>query len=143
MATWCEELTPWERPWCWERLKAGGEGDDRGWDGQMMSLTRWTWIWVSSNSCNGQGGLAYCNPRGLIELNMTEQLNWIKLIFFYIYLVFCGLGRLTFILIDFWRLVWIFCVSSHINEGKKSFIFPVCMLFISFSWLILHWLYWI
>ena len=70
-----------------------------------------------------------------IELNQTD--------FFYIYLVFCGLGRLTFILIDFWRLVWIFCVSSHINEGKKSFIFPVCMLFISFSWLILHWLYWI
>ena len=32
------------RPWCWERLKAGGEGDDRGWDGQMASLTRWTWV---------------------------------------------------------------------------------------------------
>ena len=32
-ATWCEELTHWKRPWCWERLKAGGEGDDRGWDG--------------------------------------------------------------------------------------------------------------
>ena len=33
LATWWEELTPWKRPWCWERLKAGGEGDDRGWDG--------------------------------------------------------------------------------------------------------------
>ena len=33
LATWCEELTHWKRPWCWERLKAGGEGDDRGWDG--------------------------------------------------------------------------------------------------------------
>ena len=32
-ATWCKELTHWKRPWCWERLKAGGEGDDRGWDG--------------------------------------------------------------------------------------------------------------
>ena len=29
LATWCEELTHWKRPWCWERLKAGGEGDDR------------------------------------------------------------------------------------------------------------------
>ena len=37
LATWCEEPTHWERPWCWERLKAGGEGDDRGWDGWMAS----------------------------------------------------------------------------------------------------------
>ena len=39
LATSCEELTHWKRPWCWERLKAGGEGDDRGWDGWMVSLT--------------------------------------------------------------------------------------------------------
>ena len=39
LATWCKELTHWKRPWCWERLKAGGEGDDRGWDGWMASPT--------------------------------------------------------------------------------------------------------
>ena len=50
LATSCEELTHWKRPWCWERLKAGGEGDDRGWDGWMASLTRWTWVWVDSGS---------------------------------------------------------------------------------------------
>ena len=44
----CEELTHWKRPWCWESLKAGGEGDDRGWDGWMASLTWWTWVWVDS-----------------------------------------------------------------------------------------------
>ena len=49
-ATWCEELTHWKRPWCWERLKARGEGDDRGWDGWMASLTQWTWVWLSSGS---------------------------------------------------------------------------------------------
>ena len=38
----------WKRPWCWERLKAGGEGDDRGWDGWMPSLTQWTWVWANS-----------------------------------------------------------------------------------------------
>ena len=38
-ATWWEELTHLQRPWCWERLKAGGKGDDRGWDGWMASLT--------------------------------------------------------------------------------------------------------
>ena len=48
--TWCEELTHLKRPWCWEGLKAGGEGDDRGWDGWMASLTHWTWVWISSRS---------------------------------------------------------------------------------------------
>ena len=46
LATWCKELTDWKRPWCWERLKAGGEGDDRGQDGWMA----WTWVWASSGS---------------------------------------------------------------------------------------------
>ena len=41
---WCKELTHWERPWFWERLKAGGEGDDRGWDDLMASPTLWTWV---------------------------------------------------------------------------------------------------
>ena len=44
------ELTHWKRFWCWEGLGAGGEGDDRGWDGWMASLTRWTWVWVNSGS---------------------------------------------------------------------------------------------
>ena len=48
LATWCEELTHWERPWFWERLKAGREGDDRESDGWMASLTQWTWVWASS-----------------------------------------------------------------------------------------------
>ena len=50
LATWCEDLTHLERPWCWERLKAGGQGDNRGWDGWMVSLTQWTWIWGNSMS---------------------------------------------------------------------------------------------
>ena len=50
LAIWCEELTHLKRPWCWERLRAGGEGDDRGWDGWIASLTQWTWVWVDSGS---------------------------------------------------------------------------------------------
>ena len=50
LATWSEELTHWKRPWCWERLKVGGEGDDRGWDRWMVSLTWWTWVWVNSRT---------------------------------------------------------------------------------------------
>ena len=48
LVTWCEEPTHWKRPWCWEKLRAGGEGDDRGWDGWMASLIQWTWVWASS-----------------------------------------------------------------------------------------------
>ena len=47
LATWCEELTHWKRPWCCGRLKAGGEGDDSGWDGWMVSPTQWTWVWAN------------------------------------------------------------------------------------------------
>ena len=50
LAMWCEEVTHLKRPWYWERLKAGGEGDNRGWDGWMASPTRWTWVWVNSGS---------------------------------------------------------------------------------------------
>ena len=45
---WTEELAHWKRPWCWEIVKAGGEGDNRGWDGWMASLTQWTWVWANS-----------------------------------------------------------------------------------------------
>ena len=45
-----KKLTHWKTPWCWERLRAEGEGDDRGWDGWIASLTWWTWVWVSSRS---------------------------------------------------------------------------------------------
>ena len=48
LATWCKELTHWKRPWCWERLKAGGEGDNREWDGWMTPLTWCMWVWASS-----------------------------------------------------------------------------------------------
>ena len=50
LATWCEELTHCKRPWCWQGLKAGGEGDDRGWDDWMALLIWWTWVCASSGS---------------------------------------------------------------------------------------------
>ena len=79
LATWCEELTLWKRPWCWERLKVGGEGDDRGWDGWMASLTQWTWVWVNSANGDGQGCLACCSSWGDKESDMTAWLNWTEL----------------------------------------------------------------
>ena len=76
LATWCEELPHLKRPWCWERLKAGGEGDDRGWDGWMASLTQWAWVWVNSGSW--QGGLVCCSLQSGKESDTTEviELHW-------------------------------------------------------------------
>ena len=76
LANWCEELTYCKRPWYWERLKAGGEGDDRGWDGWMASPTRWTWVWAIPGFGDGQGSLDCCSPFGIKKLYMTERLNW-------------------------------------------------------------------
>ena len=47
LAIWWEEAIHWKRPWCWERLRAGSEGGDRGLDIWMASLTQWTWIWAN------------------------------------------------------------------------------------------------
>ena len=63
--TSCKELTHWKRLWCWEWLGAGGEGDDRGWDGWMASPTRWTWVWVNSRSWWWTGGPGVLQFMGL------------------------------------------------------------------------------
>ena len=73
-ATWCEELTHLKRPWCWERLKAGGEGDDRGWDGWMTSPTWWAWVWVSSGNWWWTGKLGVLQS---MELRRVGH-NWVN-----------------------------------------------------------------
>ena len=78
LPTWCEELTHLKRPWCQERLRAGGEGNDRGWDNWMASLTQWTWVCVDSGSFDGQGGLACYYSWGCKESDTTEPLKWAK-----------------------------------------------------------------
>ena len=78
-AIWCKELTPWERSWCWERLKMGAEGDDRGWDGWMASLSQCTWGWVTPGVGDGQGGLVCCSPWSRKEWGTTDWLNWTDL----------------------------------------------------------------
>ena len=79
LATWCEELTYLKRPWCWERLKAGGEGDDRGWDGWMASLTRWTWVWVNSRSWwwTGRPGMLRFMGLQRVRHDWVTELNWL------------------------------------------------------------------
>ena len=78
LATWCKELTHWKRPWCWERLKAGGEGDDRGWDGWMASPTQWTWVWVNSRSWwwTGRPGMLQSVGLQRVRHDWGTELNW-------------------------------------------------------------------
>ena len=75
--------THWKRPWCWERLRAGGEGDDRGWDGWMASSTGWTWVWVSSGSWwwTGKPGVLLSIGSQRVGHDWTTELSWTEHIF--------------------------------------------------------------
>ena len=76
--SWYKEPTHWKRPWCWERLRAGGEGGDREWDGWMASLTQWTWIWASSGSSWWTGKPGVLQSMGLQRVghDWATELNW-------------------------------------------------------------------
>ena len=78
LATSCEELTHCKRLWCWEGLGAGGEGDDRGWDGWMASLTWWAWVWVNSRSWwwTGRPGLLRFVGLQSVGRDWATELNW-------------------------------------------------------------------
>ena len=78
LATSCEELTHWKRPWCWEGSGAGGEGDDRGWDGWMASLTRCAWVWVNSGSWwwTGRPGVLRFMGSQRVRHDWVTELNW-------------------------------------------------------------------
>ena len=66
-----------ERPWCWAWLRAGGEGDDRGWDGWMVSPTQWTWVWVNSRSWWWTGRPGMLQSMGLqrVRHDWATELN--------------------------------------------------------------------
>ena len=75
-----KELTHLKRPWCWERLRAGGEGDDRGWDGWIASQTRWTWVWVNSRSWwwTGRPGVLQFMEWQRVRHDWVTELNWLN-----------------------------------------------------------------
>ena len=83
------EKPPWDSEglWCWERLKVGGEGDNRGWDGWMTSLTQLTWVWVNSGSWwwTGKPGMLHC--MGLQRVGqdvVTEQQHLLLLLWYFL-----------------------------------------------------------
>ena len=81
---WPPDVKNWthlKRPWCWERWKAGGEGDDREWDGWMASLTQWIWVWVNSESWWWTGRSGVLQSMGLQRVghDWATELNWYNL----------------------------------------------------------------
>ena len=78
LATSCEELPHLKRPWCRERLKMGGEGINRGWDGWMASPTQWTWVWVNSGSWwwTGRPGVLKSTVPQRVRHDWGTELNW-------------------------------------------------------------------
>ena len=120
LTTSCDELTHWKRLWCWEGLGAGGEGDDRGWDGWMASLTQWMWVWVNSGSwwwTGRPGVLRFMGSRR--ELHMTDRLNWTELN----YMVFqsttpCLLQISLLALLKYY--VWFTCFSYHVMSILRA-----------------------
>ena len=78
LATYWEKPTPYKRFWCWERLKAGGKGDNRRWDSWMASPTRWTWVWASSGSWWWTGKPGVLQSMGLqrVRRDRATELNW-------------------------------------------------------------------
>ena len=81
LVTSSKELTHWKRLWCWEGLRAGGERDDRGWDGWMASLTQWTWVWVNSASLwwTGRPGVPGFMGSQRVGHDWATELNWTEL----------------------------------------------------------------
>ena len=77
LATWCKEQTHLKRLWCWEKLRAGGEGDNRGWDGWMASPTQWTWVCVDSASWwwTGRPGMLQFMGLQRVRQDWATELN--------------------------------------------------------------------
>ena len=71
LSIWCQELTCWKRPWCSKRLRARGEGCNRGWNGWMVSLTQWIWVWANS------GRLWRTGKPGVLQ--SMEPQSWTRL----------------------------------------------------------------
>ena len=100
-----------ERLWCWERLRAGGEGDDRGWDGWIASPSHWTWVWVNSGCWWWTGRPGVLRPLGNNELDTTERLYWND-----------GSTSLSF-LRNLHTIVHCGCTNLHTREQRRRVLF--------------------
>ena len=94
LVLWPPDAKSWliGKDWCWERLGAGGKGDNRGWDGWMASPTRWTWVWVNSGNWwwTGKPGVLWFMGSQRVGHDWATELNWIRWIHKKWIYPFCG-----------------------------------------------------
>ena len=116
LATPCEELIHWKRPWCWEGLGAGGEGDDKGRDGWMASPTWWTWVWVNSGSWwwTGRPGMLWFMGSQRVGHDWATELNWTSQYYINIYISVSWSSLFTLGSIQMFNLcaLLLYCYSS-------------------------------
>ena len=115
LATWCKQPTHWKRPWCWGRLRGGGEGGDRGRDGWIvMFMTQWIWTWANSGRQRGTGKPGVLQSMGLQRVRhdwVTEQQQRV-----------CWITQLSFFI--FWGLSMKFSIRAepvHIPTTRTEF----------------------
>ena len=121
LATSCEELTHWKRLWCWERLGAEGEGDDKGWDVWMAWPTQWTWVWINSGSWwwTGRPGMLWFMGSQIVRHDWAAELKPIyKTMNFNVHLVYVVLNNWY----GYWYLMYLLLklllsvvIVSHYN----------------------------
>ena len=118
LATWYEELTHLKGSWCWERLRAGGEGDDRWWDGWMASLTQWTLVWVDSGSWWWTGRPGVLRFMGLQRVghDWATELNWTQSV-----RLGDWLGRQELDHERLWLAMWACITQKGKEESLESF----------------------
>ena len=77
-----ENYLIYKKTWCWDRLKAGGEGDDQGWDGWMALSTQWTWVWLNTWSWwwTGKPVVMWSMGSQRVRHDWVTELNWTELI---------------------------------------------------------------
>ena len=150
---WSLFLTYWKRSWCWERLKAGGEGDNRGWDGWMASQTGWTWVWASSGSWwwTGRPGVLQSMGSQRVGHDWVTELNWLPflppggLLDAGMSLVSPALESRFFTAEppgkpqEVWQLSFILCPIFPVSFRKKFAVFLLIQSHL-YSWLLWRWL---
>ena len=120
-----EELTHWKRPWCWEGLGAGGEGDDRGWDGWMASRTRWMWVSVNSGSWwwTGRPGMLRFMGLQRVGHNWAIDLIWCNIVLYSIGLYFHHQTHHNWALFPLW-LSLLFLLKLYLCSSPVAYWAP-------------------
>ena len=114
----------WKRPWYWERLRAGGEGGNREWDGCMASPTQWTWVWANSGRQRRTGKPGVLQFMGLQRVRhdlATEQNNYYSLCSHHLETKKAYKCPLN-IPVGFWRKF-----ACHSSESISSVSWPLCL----------------